>query len=632
MARDVNRIMSKTKWTGEELGRILLAELVRTVLVAKGESADKNPLVTDKDLTAMEKGLETDRNYNVYNTYRYLYFQVTKNYNQGVNLMSQFQGAYNREIMHLSDCYNHEKTKLEQSKLPIIVTKSKYEELTKEAREELNNIGESYAGLIIKLAGWFSKNLDKAPAGFAEALEATKQEQVTNKEIAEAWLNEIDGYCLVLPNGLRSDTATQEEWEAAVQEAFMAEHNCKMVDFVSNVIVSDYFTQSTPFGKAVAFYKHAQNKLFFKWLWEGKEGVIKDLGNNNAAPSSETIEKQLVTLQKMIEEDTTDLYDLLDISIYSKEENYKKAFKFAEDNVTDVILYEELPQTVSKFDILKDGYFLYYGEIEGYNPKDMFKAFTADYPALYSILDQYVKENLPVFKGIKAAKYHELLISYTELEEKGIADYSTTPTKEHLAKNYAAADNFDYMTYKRIKSSGYAVLQDFVPGIADTGEIQVQSDLRLAVNLEALEAIELMKNNMIEARENRLLPSVRYLFAFNTLIDIFADFFGYEDLLKVKVKEYDITSKMESYNDLIFLLYKTVFGNEEQKQHKRELVKTLFTPLYAENFKPTAQAIAQVKEEVEKLGFSKAGRDNLADYDYYITILLGETPPKKRRG
>ena len=634
MARDINRILSKSKWTGEELGRILLAELVRSIQVAKGDIEKSDPIITDKDLVSMEKGLETDRNYNVYNTFRNLYFQITKNYNQGANYMNCFQGAYNREVMHLSDCYNYERTKTEQSRLPVIVTKSKYEELTKGAREKLANVGESYAGLIITLAGWFSTHTDQAPAGFAEALEATKKEQVTNKDIAQAWLNEVEGYCLVLPNGLRSDTATQEEWEAGVKETFMQKYAISSeISTRVEEMLPDYFMKATDFGKAVAFHKYAESKLMLRWLWEGEEGLKKDFAKIKGNPSAaENISKEFATLQELLEEDNTDLYDLLDISNYSKADHSKEAFTYAEDQVTEVLLYEELPQTVTKYNIIKEGYFLYYGDFEGAEPKGLFTSFTKDYPALFDILNKFVQETLPVFKGIKPANYSKLLISYAELERLGIADYTTNPTKESLAQMYAETDNFDYLTYKRIQNSGYAVLQDFVKGIADTGEIKVHSDLRLAVNLEALEAIEIMKTNMLKARETLFLPAIKYLLAYNSLIDIYRETFDFEELTKIKVNEKDIELKLDSYNDLLFLLYKAVFGSGEQQKHKRELIKTLFKPLYIEDFKPTAQAITQVETELNDLGFTKAGREKLAETDYYLNILLGEKPTKKHRG
>ena len=632
MARDIRRIISKTKWTGEELGRILLAEAVRSIQAAKGESTETTPIVTDEDLSAMESGLETERNYNVYNTYRNLYFQLVKTYNQCANHMSNFQGAYNREIMHLSDCYNHERTMTEQSKLPIMVTKSKYAEIIKEAREDLARAGESYAGLVITLAGWFADNTDQAPAGFAEALEDTKQEQVTNKDIAQLWLDYIEGYCLVLPNGLRSDTATKEEWEEAVKVAFMEKHSG--FDTINNLIeesLPGYCIDTTDFGRCVAFNKYAQNKIMLKWFWGNKEELVSDLKMTGKSHNLD-IDNYRNVLQGMFEEDNTDLYNMLDISNYSKEKNNKAIFKYAEDDVSDVLLYEELPQTVTKYDILKEGYYLYYGDVAGEDPKEMFKAFVADYPALHAVLDKYIKETLPIFKGIKPTDYHTLKISYAELEELKVADYTTIPGKAVLAKIYEESEDFDFLTYKRIINSGYAVLQDYVPGTAETGEVKLQSALRLAVNLEALESIEIMKNNMLKARENMLIPAIRYLYAFNSLIDIYAKTFNFEDLTKIKIREGDIYTKMDSYNDLLYLLYKTVFGSEEQQHNKRELIKELFTPLFAEDFKPTEQAIEKAKAEVDKLGFTKAGREKLADYEYYINILQGKDTANNNRG
>ncbi len=51
------------------------------------------------------------------------------------------------------------------------------------------------------------------------------------------------------------------------------------------------------------------------------------------------------------------------------------------------------------------------------------------------------------------------------------------------------------------------------------------------------------------------------------------------------------------------------------------MIKEVFSPVYAEDYKPTAEAIATVKEELSKLGISSTARKKLKDFDSLIADL-----------
>ena len=72
---------------------------------------------------------------------------------------------------------------------------------------------------------------------------------------------------------------------------------------------------------------------------------------------------------------------------------------------------------------------------------------------------------------------------------------------------------------------------------------------------------------------------------------------------------------------MLYMFYAEVYGTQEEKDRKRELIKEIFCPVDYEELKPTAEAIEAVTAELDKLGFSTEARKKLKKFDSLIEKL-----------
>ncbi|WP_461366869.1 hypothetical protein, partial [Candidatus Darwinibacter acetoxidans] len=92
-----------------------------------------------------------------------------------------------------------------------------------------------------------------------------------------------------------------------------------------------------------------------------------------------------------------------------------------------------------------------------------------------------------------------------------------------------------------------------------------------------------------------------------------------------EVARYDtrfFESKMSAFNDMLYFFYLDVYGNEEEKQRKRAIIKKIFRPLEADTLKPSQEAIEEVTAELTKLGFSSDAWKKLRYLDAFIDRLM----------
>jgi len=96
------------------------------------------------------------------------------------------------------------------------------------------------------------------------------------------------------------------------------------------------------------------------------------------------------------------------------------------------------------------------------------------------------------------------------------------------------------------------------------------------------------------------------------------------DIDGIEVAKFDTSyfeSQLDAFNNLLYSFYHSVYGDKEEKTKKRELIKEVFSPVYAEEYKPTTDAIETARAELMKLGISSTARKKLKDFDSLIADL-----------
>ena len=98
MANSIKSLLSKKGWTGEEVGKALIASLLNDI---RYQGQEHELLFTQADFDKMESSLSTDRDYLAYGVYRDIYSSIVDTYNRGQGLYQQFYNGYYRYVMHL---------------------------------------------------------------------------------------------------------------------------------------------------------------------------------------------------------------------------------------------------------------------------------------------------------------------------------------------------------------------------------------------------------------------------------------------------------------------------------------------------------------------------------------------------
>lgn len=582
----LNNLLKKKGWTGEEVGKLLIASMLNDI--KQQGQADKEPLFSQSDFEKMESSLTSDRDYLTYGVYRDLYSSIIDSFNRGQGLYQQFYNGFSRLFSELRELENADNAQAIIDATPLIMTESQYKRLEAEAGEVLRGYKDSYYSILFYILEKFLDAGEETPKPIRDAIEATKKIPAKDKSFSRSY-NELmgEGY-YSLPDGRRSDQMTSEEWQETLQEETVQHYN-------QNRLIASY-------------------ELFFKGAKAIRELVLERTG------------KQLDGTDEELEEALNDTIAHVGKAHYKPNaEQIAEALDFA--TPTEWHTYEELPEGLTAYDLLDlitDS--SSYGETD---PKKHLKAFKAEYPELYTALNAYIEEKVPQARGLKPNQLYKDIVSWGELAEHGVIGYSSLiqPDDREIVQIWTEGEDTTESKSKRLKTGlkGIAILRH--PASYQTDEkgdyIEKKSPLHFFQSLYTLEGDGDKIAELQGYIDNLINPALSYLYAFNALMEIIGKVYDLPEL--AEVARYDTTlfeSKMSGFNGLLYVFYHYVYGNEAEKQHKRAIIKEAFSPLEAEPLKPSREAIEEITAELTKLGLSSGAGKKLKYLDAFIDRLM----------
>lgn len=227
MATNINSLLNKKKWKGEEIGKALILNLVND-FKHKSEPVHK-PLFSQSDLDRMTASIESERDGKAYNAYINLYNGVLDGHNRSEANLQQAQNGYYRLLMYVTNAEQAENAKRVMEQFPVIMTEKQYKETVEKAENEKRAIEESYSGLFFHAIEYYTGQRSGAkptvPKPIKEILARLKKEPFTNAEILGAINREYGEGYYSLPDGSRSDEMEIEEWQSRLSELWRSIHN-----------------------------------------------------------------------------------------------------------------------------------------------------------------------------------------------------------------------------------------------------------------------------------------------------------------------------------------------------------------------------------------------------------------------
>ena len=607
----LDKLLKKKGWTGKEVGQLLIASMLNDIKqLGQGE---KTPLFSQADFEKMESSLNSDFDYLSYGVYRELYSSIIDSYNRGQGLCQQFYNGFSRLFSVLREVQIADNVQKAYDDTPLIMTESQYKRLEAEAVQTLKGHKESYYSLLFYILEKSLDAGDEAPEPIRTAIEATKKIPAEKITFSRSYNEQMGEGYYSLPDGRRSDQMTSEEWQKALEEEFLRTHKLTINGEPAS---TEETIREYNIDRLTKSYE-----LFFKGAKAIREFVLERTG------------KELDGTDEEIEKALNDIINNIDDTIdYVGEARYNpNAEKIAEalgfSTPTEWHTYEELPEGLTAYDLL---YLITessrYGETD---KKKHLKAFKTEYKELYTALNAYIEENVPKARGLKPNQLYKDIVSWGELADAGIIGYSSLiqPDDRKIVQIWTEGEDTTENKSKRLRAwlRGIAILRN--PASYQTDEngdyIEKKSPLPFFLSLYTLEGDRDKIAEINSYIDNLIYPALSYLYAFNSLMGIIGKVYDLPEL--EEVARYDtrlFESKMSGYNGMLYFFYHDVYGNEEEKQRKRAIIKEIFRPLEADTLKPSQEAIEEVTAELTKLGFSSDARKKLRYLNAFIDRLM----------
>lgn len=604
----LDKLLKKKGWTGKEVGQLLIASMLNDI--KQQGQGEKTPLFSQADFEKMESSLNSDFDYLSYGVYRELYSSIIDSFNRGQGLCQQFYNGFSRLFTVLREVQTADNVQKAYDDTPLIMTESQYKRLEAEAVQTLRGRKESYYSLLFYILEKFLDAGDEAPEPIRTAIEATKEIPAEKITFSRSYNEQMGEGYYSLPDGRRSDQMTSEEWQKALEEEILRTHKLTINGEPASTeeTIREYNRD-----RLIKSYE-----LFFKGAKAIREFVLERTG------------KELDGTDEEIEEALNDI--LNDTIDYVGKARYNpNAEKIAEalgfSTPTEWHTYEELPEGLTAYDLL---YLITessrYGETD---KKKHLKAFKTEYKELYTALNAYIEENVPKARGLKPNQLYKDIVSWGELADAGIIGYSSLiqPDDREIVQIWTEGEDTTENKSKRLRAGlrGIAILRN--PASYQTDEngdyIEKKSPLPFFLSLYTLEGDGDKIAEINSYIDNLIYPALSYLYAFNSLMGIIGKVYDLPELEEVARFDTRIyESNMSGYNGMLYLFYHNVYGNEEEKQRKRAIIKEIFRPLEADTLKPSQEAIEEVTAELTKLGFSSDARKKLRYLDAFIDRLM----------
>lgn len=221
MSRKLTNLLNKGKLTGEEVGRLMIKDLLEIYKEARNNpdvlngKKDAKGILTAAERQIMVDRLDTREDIRAYNEYRALYEYITKDATRLDLYHKEVQIALWRLIHLVSQLKNAEDEYSYTRFDPTIMTQKQYDELKeKEIKKTLENTESIESFIIYALQYHVELYLKGKKTPYNKYFNKAKKELLTNPRIKTNYWAKGEGGYYVLPDGQKSsDFETNEEWE-----------------------------------------------------------------------------------------------------------------------------------------------------------------------------------------------------------------------------------------------------------------------------------------------------------------------------------------------------------------------------------------------------------------------------------
>ena len=571
---NIDKILKKKGWTGEELGRLFIANAL-TSYKNMLETGDANPPVKEKDLDKMIATLDSSPNIKAYNNFMAVYRWVVRIMQTAIAQEQQAQLYITKLLNRVTNAVTAEDLYRYIENQPVIMTEKQYKDTVERRTQEIINpeggIGHSVLGLILHAIDYYIELLESKPRATnpLKALRTKlKKEAVTSPHILTLY-NEKEGKgYYTLEDGTRSDSLTAEEWEEKARPVIISYFSGKKLGDKEKEIIGADVLNNRPVKDVSSFFSNGGTQKEAERLKQERE-LIKS---------------------------------------FSK--------------VCEWHYYEDQPASLNKWEFLESGNlwdYLYNDSSDNGADLEALKEFTADYTEVIKAIQEDIAKNYPDLKEIKKAPVDHWTDGTYCIEWEALYNMDFYGFRE----TYTGYNSIFEGDYKAL-FNGVAILQDSdrlshhnidqETGYYKAPEIRKVLD---NLSLEGLfsDAEEYASNleDVEDARET-LIASLYYMKAFNMCLDLIASMYDIEEVKIVKTHVDFMEERIRNLNKSITGLYEMIadtrYEDTELKEKKLLVLKEILYPVDLKYATVPKKRIERTKEALEDF---KAFKDNKLD-------------------
>lgn len=560
---NIDRLLKKKGWTGEELGRLELANTLNMFSQSLQGIQEPVPIVSKADFRKMLDTITDPIEGRIYNGYISIHEWFSTAYTYATANEQQAHLNFNELMTTITNAITAESVYKYVSELPLIMTEKQYKQTVEQRTEEiLAKDGETafnLFNLLVEALDYYIRQLQKEPRK-ANPLKPLKKkleaEKVTDPLILTKY-NKVMRYgYLETPDGKRSDKLSSEEWAKALMP------------------------DNRPYN-----------------------------------PEAEKERRILTHAHFMYTEGMS--FEEADSAVY------KASVERGETIEPTFHYYPEPPEDLNKWEILETGdlgeyYVSLWGEErEGLSYEESIvadaKDFIKEYPTVVKALLEDMEQYIEGVSSIPVEEWVNQLYSWRDLYRVNAYGF-----REMYTDDIAIFDG-----NRRAQLNGIAILKPNSIGCTridrETGFYKAPDirNILYSISLEQYftdaegyaESLE-----KLERAKKLLLDSLYFLKGYNLALDLIADRFKLEELEVAKLSTDNLEERIQALNFSIELLYmrikETDYEDEELKAKKLEVLKDVFTPISLDGLEIPEEKIEKAKADMKDF---KAFKDEMLD-------------------
>lgn len=560
---NIDRLLKKKGWTGEELGRLELANTLNMFSQSLQGIQEPVPIVSKADFRKMLDTITDPIEGRIYNGYISIHEWFSTAYTYATANEQQAHLNFNELMITITNAITAESVYKYVSELPLIMTEKQYKQTVEQRTEEiLAKDGETafnLFNLLVEALDYYIRQLQKEPRK-ANPLKPLKKkleaEKVTDPLILTKYNKVMKYGYLETPDGKRSDKLSSEEWAKALMP------------------------DNRPYN-----------------------------------PEAEKERRILTHAHFMYTEGMS--FEEADSAVY------KASVERGETIEPTFHYYPEPPEDLNKWEILETGdlgeyYVSLWGEErEGLSYEENIvadaKDFIKEYPTVVKALLEDMEQYIEGVSSIPVEEWVNQLYSWRDLYRVNAYGF-----REMYTDDIAIFDG-----NRRAQLNGIAILKPNSIGCTridrETGFYKAPDirNILYSISLEQYftdaegyaESLE-----KLERAKKLLLDSLYFLKGYNLALDLIADRFKLEELEVAKLSTDNLEERIQALNSSIELLYKRIketdYEDEELKAKKLEVLKDVFTPISLDGLEIPEEKIEKAKADMKDF---KAFKDEMLD-------------------